>query len=134
MRTREQLAGEAHALDDPQLLRLVPQADPADLDSIRQELARYIIGRRPAFRSWQEAWNELTGTRHSVSYRPVHCPACRGRGAEVVGPTNRTGQAACTECQGSGRPIGRVTVPALPAYDPAAEDDGGDEADDLTRW
>lgn len=132
MRTREQLAGEAHALDDPQLLRLVPLADPADLDSIRQELARFIIGRRPAFRSWQEAWNDLTRARHAVSYRPAQCRACQGRGAELVGPTNRTGHAACSECHGSGRPIGRLTVPAHPVYDPATEDT--DDPTDLTQW
>ncbi len=120
MRTREQLAGEAHALDDPHLLRLVPGANPADLDSIRQELARFIIGRRPAFSSWQEAWNELTGPRSSVSYRPAVCPECRGRGAEAIGPTSRTGMAACPECHGSGRPIGRLTLPVLPAEAPAS--------------
>lgn len=120
MRTREQLAGEAHALDDPHLLRLVPGAKLDDLDNIRQELARFIIGRRPVFGSWQEAWNELTGPRGSVSYRPAVCPECQGRGAESAGPTNRVGMAACPECHGSGRPIGRLTLPALPAEEPAS--------------
>ena len=107
----------------PQLRQLTPGHGSLDFDLIIREVAA-AARRRPA-RSWQDAWNDVSGatpTRPGLIrfWAHVRCPRCHGKQIDM-----RTAR-ACTECVGRGRVHTNIRQIALWAEPPAEQEEPSD--------